>query len=239
MGAAVLWGAAGIPVGAFLNVAIERVPDRRPLREGTPTWLGVPVQPWLLAGAASREGQPRRRLAVELVTAAVFAALAAQWGDTTVVLPMLVLGAALVAVSFVDIEHLRIPDRLTFPALAVAVPLVVLASIDRDATRALRGAAIGAVLYFGILFLAHLISPRGMGFGDVKLALLMGLFLGWAGWDGGTEGSVQYVLYGLVLGCVLGVVFGVVHRVVTRDRSGFPFGPALAVGCLVVLLWVP
>jgi leader peptidase (prepilin peptidase)/N-methyltransferase len=236
----VLCGAAGIPVGAFLNVVIERVPDRRPLREGTPAWLGVPVQPWLLGGsAAPRAERPRRWLAVELVTAGVFAALGARWGDTSVVVPMLVLGAALVAVSFVDIEHLRIPDLLTFPALAVALPLVAVVSIERDATKTLRGAAAGAVLYFGILFVAHLVSPRGMGFGDVKLALLMGLYLGWAGWDGGTEGSVQYVLYALVLGCLLGVVFGVVHRVVTRDRTGFPFGPALAAACLIVLLWVP
>jgi leader peptidase (prepilin peptidase)/N-methyltransferase len=236
-GAAVLAGLAGVPVGAFLNVAVERVPDRRPLREGNPAWLGVPVQPWLLG---DRDG-PRRRLAVELATAVTFAALAAKWGDTTVVLPMLVLGAALVAVSFVDLEHLRIPDRLTFPALAVAVPLVALVSIDRDVTEALRGAVVGSLAYFALLFVAHLVSPRGMGFGDVKLALLLGLFLGWVGYRDGEEvaGPIEYVFYALMLGCLLGIVFGLAHRAITRDRSGFPFGPALAVSCVIVLLWVP
>ncbi|HJR26058.1 MAG TPA: A24 family peptidase, partial [Acidimicrobiales bacterium] len=196
-----------------------------------------PVQPWLLGDRAG----PRRRLAVELATAATFAALAAQYGDSSVVLPMLVLGAALVAVSFVDLEHLRIPDRLTFPALAVAIPLVVAVSIERDATDALRGAAVGAVAYFAILFVAHLVSPRGMGFGDVKLALLLGLYLGWVGWRPGETltGPVQYVFYGLMLGCVLGIAFGLAHRAITKDTGGFPFGPALAVSCVVILLWLP
>jgi leader peptidase (prepilin peptidase)/N-methyltransferase len=237
LAAAGLAGLAGIPVGAFLNVAVERVPDRRPLREGNPAWLGVPVQPWLLG---DRRG-PRRRLAVELATAATFAVLAAKWGDTSVVLPMLVLGAALVAVSFVDLEHLRIPDRLTFPALAVAVPLIVGVSIERGATDALGGAGVGAAAYFAILFVAHLVSPRGMGFGDVKLALLLGLYLGWVGYrdDETVAGPLQYVFYALMLACLLGIAFGLAHRAITHDRTGFPFGPTLALGCVVVLLWVP
>jgi leader peptidase (prepilin peptidase)/N-methyltransferase len=195
------------------------------------------VRPWILG---DRSG-PRRRLAVELATVVTYAALAAQFGDTTVLLPMLVLGAALVAVSFVDLEHLRIPDRLTFPALALAVPLIVLVSIDRDATDALKGAAVGALAFFGVLFVTHLVSPRGMGFGDVKLALLLGLYLGWLGWpvDESYASAIRYVFYGLMLGCVLGVVFGLAHRAVTRDPGGFPFGPALAAGCLVVLVWLP
>jgi leader peptidase (prepilin peptidase)/N-methyltransferase len=237
LGAAILAGLAGVPVGAFLNVLVETVPDRLPLREGGGAWFGVPVRPWILGDRAG----PRRRLAVELATVATFAALAAQFGDTTVVLPMLVLGAALVAVSFVDLEHLRIPDRLTFPALAVALPLVVLVSIERDAADAISGALVGAVGYFAVLFVAHLVSPRGMGFGDVKLALLLGLYLGWLGWrpDEWVAGPVQYVFYGLMLGCVLGIVFGLAHRAATHDSSGFPFGPSLAVSCVIVLLWLP
>ena len=93
-------------------------------------------------------------------------------------------------------------------------------------------------MYFGLLLVAHLVSPRGMGFGDVKLALLMGMFLGWLGWapDEQVVGPVRLVLYALVLGCVLGVVFGLAHRVLTKEREGFPFGPSLAVACLVVLV---
>ncbi len=242
--AGLLAAAAGVPVGSFLNVVVERVPDRTPLRarvHGDPrpprTWLGVPVHPGLLGGA----DVPRRWRAVELTTAVVFGLLGARYGTSTVVLPVLVLGAALVALSFVDLEHLRIPDRITFPALAVSVPVVVAVSLDHDLPESLRGALVGAVGYFVLLLVPHLAYPRGMGFGDVKLALLMGLFLGWVGWEPDAEvtGPVRLVLYAMVLGCFLGVVFGLVHASVTRRRGEFPFGPALAAGCVLVLVWLP
>lgn len=238
-----LWAAAGIPTGAFLNVVVDRVPDRTPLRaavDGDPTppraWLGLPVQPWVLRGPGPRRA---RWLAVELATAAVFGAFGARYGDTTVVLPLLVLGACLVAVTFVDLEHLRIPDRITFPSLAVAVPAVLLVSWQRDEGDRISGALIGAVVYFVLLLLPHVAYPRGMGFGDVKLALVMGLYLGWLGWAPDEEivGPFRLVLYALLLGCLLGVVFGLVHAAVTRRRGEFPFGPALAAACVVVAVW--
>jgi leader peptidase (prepilin peptidase)/N-methyltransferase len=238
-------------VGSFLNVVVDRVPDRAPLRgprEGEacpPTEIGaVPFQPWLLRrgrAAGDAAALPRRWLWVELLTAVVFALLAARYGDDLAVVPLLVLGAGLVAVSVIDLQLLRIPDRVTFPALAASVPLIVVVSARDDTTDALRGALVGAVAYFVMLLLPHLVYPRGMGFGDVKLALLMGMFLGWLGWSEShpVMGPVQLVLYGLMLGCALGVVFGLLSAVVTRRRGEFPFGPALALACLVVALYAP
>lgn len=244
------FGLLGIPVGSFLNVVVDRVPDRAPLRgprEGEacpPAELGpVPLQPWLLRRGRARGGAalPRHWLWVELLTALVFALLGARYGDELRVLPLLVLGAGLVAVTVIDLRLLRIPDRVTFPALAVSVALVVAVSARYDTTDAIRGALVGAAAYFAMLLVPHLVYPRGMGFGDVKLALLMGLFLGWLGWSEShpVMGPIQLVLYGLILGCALGVVFGVVSAVVTRRRGEFPFGPALALACLVVLLYAP
>ena len=240
-------GLVGVPVGAFLNVVVERTPDRIPLRAVVAddvhpprSWAGVPVQPWLLRGG-DPEDRPRRWLVIELLTVAVFAAFGTRFGDTTVALALLVLGAALVAVSAIDLEHLRIPDRVTFPALGLAVPAIVVVSLQHHVPGALRGAAIGAVTYFLLLLLPHLAYPRGMGFGDVKLALLMGLYLGWLGWSPGDTvlGPVHLVLYALMLGCVTGVVFGIGHAAVTRRRGEFPFGPALALACAVVAIWQP
>jgi leader peptidase (prepilin peptidase)/N-methyltransferase len=242
----VVLGALGVVVGAFLNVVIDRVPDKAPLRgprDGEPcapmSVAGVPAQPWLLRrGRCGESALPRRWLWVELVTAAVFAVFAARYGDELRVLPLLVLGASLVAVSVIDLQLMRIPDRVTFPTLALAAPLVLAVSLNDDGD-AFVGALVGSVSYFLLLFVPHLVYPRGMGFGDVKLALVMGLYLGWLGWSDAhpVGGPVQLVLYALMLGCTLGVVFGLVSRVITRHRAEFPFGPALALACVIVLLY--
>ncbi len=238
-------GALGVPVGSFLNLVVDRVPDKAPLtgvRDGEPcppaTLAGLPSQPWILRRGRSRGlALPARWLWVEIVTALSFGLLAVRYGDELRVLPLLVLVSALVAVSVIDLQLLRIPDRVTFPALAISVPLVVVVSLVRDdGPGAVRAALVGAVAYFVVLLVPHLVYPRGMGFGDVKLGLLMGLHLGWLGWSDlhPVAGPIQLVLYALMLGCVLGVVFGVASALATRRRGEFPFGPALAVACVVV-----
>ncbi len=242
-------GLFGVPVGSFLNVVIDRVPDQASLRGARDGEVcapievgGVPLQPWLLRrGRADGADLPRPWLWVELATAAVFALLTARYGDELTVVPLLLLGASLIAVSVIDLRLLRIPDRVTFPTIAAALPLVAAVSAWYDHLDAVRGALVGAVLYFVLLLVPHLAYPRGMGFGDVKLAFVMGLYLGWLGWspEHPVAGPIQLVLYGLMLGSALGVVFGVVSAIVTRRRGEFPFGPALALACLIVALYAP
>ncbi|MDQ2648137.1 MAG: A24 family peptidase [Actinomycetota bacterium] len=242
---------AAVPIGAFLNVVIERVPGRVPLRSevdpeadvpvpAITRWGAVPVHPWILH-RGDRSTLSRRWLWVELTTVAVFAVVAARYGDESSVVPLLTLAAGLVAVTYVDLEHLRIPDRITFPLLGLVGLGIVIVSLERDAEANLRAAALGSVVYFVLLLVPHLISPRGMGFGDVKLALVMGLVLGWVGYDprAAAAGPVRLVLYALILGCIFGVAFGLVHAGATGRRGEFPFGPALALGCLVVILYAP
>lgn len=242
-------GALGLPIGSFLNVVIDRVPDKAPLRgpregEAVPPvqLVGVPLQPWLFRGGRDVHGSlPRRWLWVELATASVFALFASRYADDLVILPLLVLAAALVAVTVIDLQLLRIPDRVTFPTLALSLPLTLAVSIHHGLRGAFVGALVGAATYFVALLLPHLVYPRGMGFGDVKLALVMGLYLGWLGWSDlhPIGGPVQLVLYGLMLGCALGVVFGLLSLVITKRRGEFPFGPALAAACVVVVYYAP
>lgn len=248
-------GALGVPVGSFLNVVIERSPSATGLRAEVPrsaegddtasvppisSWLGIPVHPWILR-RGSRSGLPGRWLQAELATVAVFAVLTARYGEELAVVPLLILGASLVAVTFVDLEHLRIPDRITFPTLGLLSVSIVAVSIRNDAETTIRAAVVGALVYFGLLLLPHLVSPRGMGFGDVKLALPMGMVLGWVGWHplAPTVGPLRLVLYALMLGSFLGVAFGLLHAALTRRKGAFPFGPALAFGCLIVVLYAP
>ncbi len=246
MHAVVVAGSAllGLLVGPLLNVLVDRVPHKVPLRgprdgeaSAPVVWLGLPAQPWILR--QDRRDLPMRWLWVELVTAALFAVLAAEFGDSSTLVPLLVLGASLVTVSVIDLQLQRIPDRITFPTLAISLPLIVVVSVQHDVTDAIQAALIGAGMYFLLLFVTHLAYPAGMGFGDVKLALVMGLHLGWVGWTplAPVAGPVRLVLYALMLGCVVGVVFGLAVQVATRKRGAFPFGPALAIGCLVVVLF--
>jgi prepilin signal peptidase PulO-like enzyme (type II secretory pathway) len=210
--------ALGVVIGPLLNVVIARVPDResmRPLPYRRPTTVA--------------EG------AVPVVTGVLFGVAAATFADQPlVVVPYLVLMAALVVVSAIDLRVYRIPDLVTFPTLAVSLALVALVSFVEDAPRfELQYALLGLVAYFVALFLPHLVYPKGMGFGDVKLALLMGLFLGWPAYSVGS--AIYLVFAGLVLGCILGVVLGVTVNLVRRRRGAFPFGPALALATVVVI----
>ena len=137
--------------------------------------------------------------------------------------------------SVIDIRELRIPDRIVFPALGIALPLIVVISVAEGFPRAIVGALVGSAAYFGLLLVPHLVYPRGMGFGDVKLGLLMGLHLGWIFLD--VRDSVTLVLWALIIGSMLGVVGGVVVAIARRRRGEFPFGPALASGCVNAVLY--
>ncbi len=243
LGSAVL----GLLVGSVSNVLIDRVPDKVPLRGprqgevvAPQSWLGLPAQPWVLRfGRAPHGHLPSRWLWVELVMVAAFVELAVRYGDSWTLAPLLLLAACLVTVSVIDLQVQRIPDRITFPTFLLSVPAVIAVSIQQDATDRIKAALVGALAYFLFLFVTHLLYPAGMGFGDVKLSAIMGLYLGWLGWTPllPTAGPLRLVFYALMLGCVLGVVFGLAVQLATRRRGAFPFGPALALGCFVVILF--
>ncbi|HEX8581910.1 MAG TPA: prepilin peptidase [Acidimicrobiales bacterium] len=233
-------GLVGLAVGSFLNVVIARVPVRESVvrpRSRCPhcgTQLAgrdnVPVVSWVaLRGRCRtcREPISVRYPLVEVATAVLFVLAAVRFGASWALPAYLVGFAALVAVTAVDLEHYRIPDRIVFPTLGMATAALVVAAVAGDGTGSLAGALAGAGLYFGMLFLPHLVYPRGMGFGDVKLALVLGLLLGWI--------DPYLVLLGLIAGCVLGVVAGLA-TVAVRRRREFPFGPALAASTIAVVL---
>jgi leader peptidase (prepilin peptidase)/N-methyltransferase len=211
--------------------------------------LGVVVSPYLLrlvvrvpamatVGYVSDEDPTitptTRERAVRVLTPVAFVLMAVRWEATTVLVPFLFLAAVLVVVSLIDLEHYRIPDRIVFPALAISAGLIAFVSLLEGFDPVfLRNAVIGSVAYFALLLVPHLIYPKGMGFGDVKLALLMGLYLGWIYAD--PFRSVALIMWALVLGSLLGVLAGVGFAIIRGRRAEFPFGPALALGCLLAV----
>lgn len=235
-------GLAGLVVGSFLNLVIARVPHRHPVLAagaecphcGTVLAAGGagrhrPGLALLTRGRCSScEPVGVRDALVVAGTAALFVLAAVRFGASWALPAYLAGFAALVAVTAVDLEHYRIPDRIVFPTFGFAAASLVVAAAMGDGSGSLPGALAGAALYFGILLVANLVYPKGMGFGDVKLALVLGLLLGWI--------DPYLVVLGLIGGCLLGVVVGVGYLAARRRRE-FPFGPALAASTIAVVLF--
>ncbi len=249
MVSAVISALAGLVVGSLLNVIIERVPikvpsDRVPLRlppdcswcgEGRGPVAWVPLLGAVKPCAHCYERPRRRELVVEILTAALFVSMSIRFGDPLVTTAFCFFCAFIVAVSAIDLEHYRIPDRLVFPSLAVAVPAVILISLQKDVPEAIPRALLGAATFFGILLVFHLISPRGMGFGDVKLGLMLGLFTGWLAPTQLVEAPYLAVI-AMFFGGIIGVIMGFGVALSRGRKAAFPFGPALCAGAYLVVL---
>ncbi len=142
--------------------------------------------------------------------------------------------ALLVSLSAIDLEHMRLPDAMVFPGFVAALLAVCAVSVlDGDAAR-IRYALVGSVISFAVLLVAHLISPRGMGFGDVKFAAVLGLMVGWQADT--VAHTLSLVLWSLLIGFGAGSVLGVVLLIARRRNQPFPFGPFLALGAGVTVL---
>jgi leader peptidase (prepilin peptidase) / N-methyltransferase len=206
----------GLVIGWMLDPVITRVPRKQPV-------LGPP--------APDEPPSPRgRRVAVALVNAALFGAMAARFDDSWTLIAYLVLTAALVALAAIDLETYLLPNRIVYPltvAMLVLLPLGLLADGDVDAFG--RGLLAG-VIAFAAFFVVHLVSPRGMGFGDVKLSFTLGLALGCVGWGEMVLGLFLGFAYGAVIGIVL------IATRLRRKNQAVPFGPFLAAGAVTALL---
>lgn len=142
--------------------------------------------------------------------------------------------AALLLASAIDFTEYRLPDVVVLPTLAIGLLLVAIVSVsDGDSARA-RYAVLGAVIAFGVLLVAHLISPQGMGFGDVKFAAVLGLMAGFQA--GSSLDVVIVVLWVFLIGFACGALGGIALLVVRGRNQPFPFGPFLAVGTFVTVL---
>jgi leader peptidase (prepilin peptidase)/N-methyltransferase len=135
-----------------------------------------------------------------------------------------------VRLSVIDIKHQLLPNRIVFPSVGIAGALLLSASLVMlDGGAAVR-TVVGAVVMWAVYVVLRLISPSSMGYGDVKLALVLGLYLGFVGWPA--------VLWGTVLAFVLGGLWGLA-LIVSRRGTGktqIPFGPFMLAGALIVLV---
>ena len=234
----VVTAALGAVIGSFLNVVAHRLPrgeslafppSRCPACEAAiKPYDNVPVLSWLLLRGRCRSCGtpiPGRYPLVEALTAALFALIVAVRGVDADLALWLPFAAVLVAVAFIDLEHRIIPNRIVVPAAVWAVAIGALVRPGELPEAALAGAAA-----FLALLLAALAYPAGMGMGDVKLAGVMGLYLGVA--------VAPAMLAAFLTGSLLGALLLVRHGSRAR-KLAVPFGPFLAAGGLIGVLAGP
>jgi leader peptidase (prepilin peptidase)/N-methyltransferase len=239
---AVVSGIAGLAIGSFLNVVIWRVPRGESVNRPPSHCPGcdarirpydnVPVLSWLLLRGRCRDCRTAisgRYPLVELATAALFVAMAIRFGAHAVLPAFLYLAAIGVALSLIDLDTKRLPNAIVLPSYVVAAVLLGGAAITgHDGDRAIR-AVVGMVGYYGVFLLLRLAYPKGMGFGDVKLAGVLGLYLGWLGYGVLVVGAFG----GVVLGGVVGVALLASKR--AGRKSAVPYGPFMVAGALVAV----
>ncbi|MGC8462194.1 MAG: prepilin peptidase [Acidimicrobiales bacterium] len=176
---------------------------------------------------------PTRTVVAGLVTGALAAAAAHRLGAQLTLVAYGLLFAVLVAVSVTDLSHRLVPRRLVYPGAVVVAAALVADALNEQDPRRLVGAAIGGAVAFGVFFAVWWFVPRGMGFGDVRLAGLIGLALGYLG--------LFDAYLGFLSAFVLGALGGVAVMVVTGSgrRTRVPFAPALAAGAVIAVLAGP
>lgn len=233
----------GLLIGSFLNVVVHRVP--RGLSVVSPASAcprcetpirprdNVPVVGWLLLRARCRDcGKPisARYPLVEAGTGALFAVTAVRFSLDAALPAYLYLVSVGLALALIDVELYRLPDALTLPSYPVSLVLLALALFGDHPPSALLRAVVCGAIAFGFYFALWFAYPQGMGFGDVKLAGVLGIYLGWL--------SYGVLLAGLFLGFLVGGVFsvGLVLFSGGGRKTKVPFGPFMLIGAFVAIL---
>jgi leader peptidase (prepilin peptidase)/N-methyltransferase len=225
-----------LPVVAAYTLAWP--PSTCPKCETRIAWYdNVPVLSWFVLGGKCRSCKNPisfRYPLIEAATAGIFGGLYGQYGLTPVTAGMIALSAAMVAIFWIDVDFMIIPDSISLPMIWSGLLFHALLPTGLGAARAVGGAALGYLLFRAIEeFARRVLKREGMGRGDAKLAAMMGAWLG-----------PQLLAAGLFIGFLVGSVSGLVVEIIRRrlnfkaawkavlnhDTRPFPFGPSLVVG---------
>jgi leader peptidase (prepilin peptidase)/N-methyltransferase len=236
-------GILGLIFGSFGTVAAWRIPRRESIVTGRShcpncgamitAIENVPVLSWLfLRGRCRHCGNPisPRYPLVELTTGILFALCAAKFDGLTVeTFVFAALCWVLVVLTVIDLDHKLLPNRIVYPSFVAGWAGLTVAALVEDEPGRLLDAAIGAAVFGGAFFLIALVAPRGMGLGDVKLAFVLGTFLGYL--------RLGLVPVGMFLSFLTGAVIGLVVMAASGGtrKMQIPFGPFLALGTVLAI----
>jgi leader peptidase (prepilin peptidase) / N-methyltransferase len=208
---------AGV-LGAVAGSLVSRAAGRFPWPAGTR------VRDLVAPGSAAVR-PPLLQAGTAVLLAATVLGVGLSWA-----LPaFLLLAVAAVLLAVIDLRHRLLPNRVVLPTLVLGAALLLVAALADGAWPALIRAVLGAAALFAVFLVLAVISPSGLGMGDVKLAAVLGLFLGWLGWGAVLVGAVA----GFVIQALLALVLLALRRV--RRDSDLPFGPAMLVGAAVTI----
>ena len=235
----------GSVFGSFATVVAARVPRGASIVQprshctACETTLSaldlVPVISWVLRGgkcAHCKVRIPIRYPMIEMVSAIAFGAIVWRFGLTGRSAVLCGISVGLIALSAIDLETFKLPNRVLYPLTIGAVAGIVIAnSVAGDPFLWLVRALGGGMLAFATFFLLHLAVPRGMGFGDVRLSFLLGFSLAWISWGALLIGFFSAFLIGGLIGSILMLA----KR--AKGKTALPFGPMLAAGWWLGVLW--
>jgi leader peptidase (prepilin peptidase)/N-methyltransferase len=194
-------------------------------------WQNIPIFSWLfLKGKCATCDNPIsvRYPIVEAITAILSLVVAYTFGATEQALLYIVVTWALVALTFIDIDHMLLPDQLTLPLLWLALIASVMGYTIAPSD-AIIGAACGYLSLWSVFWLFKLITGKeGMGYGDFKLLAVFGALLGW-------QSLLTIILLSSVVGAVIGIALLSIQG---KDKATpIPFGPYLAIAGWITMLW--
>jgi leader peptidase (prepilin peptidase) / N-methyltransferase len=245
----VLFALLGLAIGSFLNVCIDRLPQNKSIvlppshceacQHKLAAKDNIPVFSYLRLRGRCRYCQasiPQRIFWVELATALIFALLSYHYG-LSVELGVMAFYACLFIIIFViDLEQGLILNKVVYPGMVVALLLALIPQswltqtiwLTEMIKPGIASAALGGGIGFALFLLIAIVSRGGMGWGDVKLAALIGLATGF-----------PLVLLAIIMGAIIGGIVAVVLMIAKKRkrRETIPFGPFLALAAMVTLLW--
>jgi len=233
----------GLLIGSFLTVVVDRVPrGASVVQPGSACGncglrLGardlVPVFSWLaLRGKCRRCRNPIGidPIVIELTNTLLFVLMAIRFEDVRAAIPAYcILMAVLVAQTWIDLQTQRLPREITYWGIGLGAVALAVAAMVIDEPERIWMMALGAAIALVTMWLIYTLSKGGMGDGDVRLAPLLGMYLGWL--------NPGIVLPGLFFGFIAGAVVGVTMMAIDRAgrRTAVPFGPFLALGTVVAI----
>lgn len=236
----------GLLVGSFLTVVVDRVPSGGSV-VAPPSACGscgnrltapdlVPIASWLALRGRCRHCGTKigiEPLVIESANATIFVLFGLRFGADAVLPAFCILGAALVALVWIDLDEFRLPREITYTAFVLGSIALVVSALVNDEPERIWKAFVGAGIALAIMGLIYVGSRGQMGDGDVRLSPLLGLYLGYL--------HLGTVPVGLFFGFLIGAVVGVAAMAVgsAGRKTALPFGPFLAAGTVLAVFVGP